>query len=344
MYKVKITAGSGIQNLEILRQMPGRKNVSRCGKYQFFINEDVEEPDFWIVRNKYQKRPETHNISPLNTILMVSEPRSVVSFPKKYRDQFGMLCTCQEGVKHRNVIYCPPVLPWWVGASSKNGVDKITLDYDDLKKNPVPQKTKLLSVITSDKAFTQGHQDRIEFVEKLKEHYGDELDVFGRGFNEFEDKWDVLAPYKYHIALENSSFKYYWTEKLADCYLASTFPIYYGCTNIADYFPDNAYKTIDIHNFQEAVVTIDQIIAKNEFEKNQDALKKAKELVLDDYNVLNFITDCLDTLDPSLPKQSFTIKPAITIFDWHNVYLYFIERNIFALKKLFRRKSKLREL
>jgi len=342
MYKVKITTGSGVENQQMLRQMPGRKNISRCGKYQFFINEDVVDPDFWVVRNKYQKKTETHNIAPQNTILMVSEPRSIVNFPKKYRDQFGMLCTCQEGVKHKNVIYCQAVLPWWVGIARKKDGDMITLDYDDLKKNRVPEKTKLISVITSDKAFTQGHQDRISFVEKLKEHYGEKLDVFGRGFNDFDDKWNVLAPYKYHIAIENSSLKYYWTEKLSDSYLASTYPIYYGCKNIADYFPSDAYKTIDIHNFQGAIETIDHVIAQNEFEKNQDVLKKSKDLVLDDYNILNFISSCLDTLDPTLPKQSVTLKPAITLFDWHNAYLYVIERNLFALKKLFRRRSKLK--
>src|SRR5688572_31443645 len=167
MYKVKITTGFSPESQQMFRQLPGRKNISRCGKYQFFINESIENPDFWVVRNKFQRRRETCNIAPQNTVLMVSEPRSIVNFPKKYRDQFGMLCTCQEGVKHKNVIYCPAVLPWFVGVVRKNGVDIVTLDYDDLKSNAIPEKTKLLSVITSSKAFTQGHQNRIKFVEKL---------------------------------------------------------------------------------------------------------------------------------------------------------------------------------
>lgn len=54
--------------------------------------------------------------------------------------------------------------------------------------NETPKKTKLISVITSNKAFTKGHLKRIEFVEKLKAYYGDKLDVFGQGFNSFEDK------------------------------------------------------------------------------------------------------------------------------------------------------------
>ncbi len=51
-----------------------------------------------------------------------------------------------------------------------------------------PAKTNLISFITSNKAFTQGHLDRIEFVEKLKARYGNRIDVFGREYRDFDDK------------------------------------------------------------------------------------------------------------------------------------------------------------
>lgn len=216
-------------------------------------------------------------------------------------------------------------------------------DYDLLKGNPFPEKTKLISVITSNKAFTQGHQDRIDFVEKLKAHYGDKLDVFGRGINGFEDKWDVLAPYKYHIAIENSSSRLYWTEKISDCYLTGTFPIYYGCTNLEEYFPESAYQKIDIYNFEEAIAIIDKVISSDTYEKSQDVLGQCKDLVLDDYNIINRIVECCNKLDPNSPKKMVTLKPSITVLDWHNFYLYFIERNILwarrTLKSLFRKRS-----
>ena len=131
-----------------------------------------------------------------------------------------------------------------------------------------PEKKKLISVITSNKAFTQGHIDRIRFVSKLKEHFGDQIDVFGRGYNTFGDKWDVLADYKYHIVIENSSQTYYWTEKLSDCFLAETYPFYYGCTNIADYFPSDAYTPIDISNPDEAIKIIDKAIKADAYGKS----------------------------------------------------------------------------
>ena len=40
-------------------------------------------------------------------------------------------------------------------------------------------KTKLLSIVVSNKTFTKGHRDRLEFCLKLKERLGDKVDLFG---------------------------------------------------------------------------------------------------------------------------------------------------------------------
>ncbi len=333
MYKVKITTAKNSDYL--LRQTPGASGISKCGKYQFFIDQDVEEPDFWVVRNKYIKKKTTCKVAPENTILMTSEPRSIVNFPKKYCNQFAHVYSCQDTLKHKSVTFGPAALSWFIGLKWKKGKVSHSISYDDLKNRPLPPKNKLISVITSNKGFTRGHQDRIKFVSRLKQHYGDKIDVFGRGINSFEDKWDILAPYKYHIALENSSSKFYWTEKISDCFLTGTFPIYYGCTNIQDYFPEKSFKTIDIYNWKKAIQTIDSILEHDIYEERMDALESSKELVLEDYNLFTIISRLCDTLDPSRPKREITLKPAITVLDWHNFYLYFVERNYYKLKSFF---------
>ena len=40
----------------------------------------------------------------------------------------------------------------------------------------------------------------------------------------------------FHICIENSSQDYYFSEKLIDCLLTKTIPVYLGCTNIQNYF------------------------------------------------------------------------------------------------------------
>jgi len=330
--KIKLTAPAGGNESLLLRQTPALNGMSKCGKYRFYINENIEDPDFWIVVNKAIRKKESCRVAPENTILALSEPKSVVNYPKIYRDQFAMVCSCQENLKHRNVVYTPALLPWFIGCRKNNGKPEYTIDYDFLANTPIPEKTKLISVITSNKTFTQGHQDRIRFVEKLKNHYGDKLDVYGQGFNSFDDKWDALAPYKYHIAIENSSAKYYWTEKISDCYLAGTFPIYYGCTNLDEYFPANSYQPIDIHRFDDSVKIIDRIIAHDEYEKRTELLKECKRLVMDDYNMLNLLAQYCDRLNAESPKHNVTLKPAISLLDWHNFYSYVWGRNFMNLK------------
>lgn len=328
MYKVQFITHADQDRIS--RQTKGYSGISNCGKYQFYLNGKVENPDFLIVQNKWLKKNISCNVAPENTILLITEPRSVVNFPKKYRDQFGLVCSCQGGVRHKNVIHSFPILPWYIGGQQADGT--YLPSYDMLKNGPAPQKTKLISVITSNKVFTKGHQDRIRFVEKLKAYYGDKLDVYGRGFNDFKDKWDVIVPYKYHIVIENSAADHYWTEKLSDCYLAGTFPIYYGCTNVHAYFPENAYKTIDIYDFEAAVSVIDAAIANEESGKNQLVLQECKQRVLDDYNLVNVLAKYCDGLNPDAKKERITLKPSITILDWYNLYLYTIKRNFYLLK------------
>ena len=47
---------------------------------------------------------------------------------------------------------------------------------------------------------------------------------------------NALMEHMFHIAVENSQLENYFTEKVMDCFLTKTVPIYFGCPNISDYF------------------------------------------------------------------------------------------------------------
>lgn len=334
MYKVKLTPYRKQLGTIMHRQTLHHSLVSLDGRYKFFIDEECPDPDFWVVQGKGVREGETAHVAPQNTIVLTTEPRSVLIYPKKYLKQFGMVCTCQEKTRHPHVTFGPAILPWFIGYSEdhRGKISSCTLDYDTLKNSSVTKKPKLLSVITSNKAFTQGHIDRLKFVQKLKLHYGDQLDVFGRGFNDLDDKWEVLSQYKYHIVIENSRQSYYWTEKMSDCLLAETFPFYYGCTNLSDYIPQEAYLPIDIHKPEEAIRIIDQAIAEDRYEKALPALKEAKQLMLDKYNMFEYIAMLCDQLDPTLPKQDVTIQPCKSGQKLHNFWRYTFGRKWHEIK------------
>lgn len=314
------------------RQTMGHSLVSLDGRYRFFLGDDCQEPHFVVVQGKGLRQERTFHVAPSNTILLATEPKSVLVYPKRYLKQFGLVCTCQEPTHHHHVHYGPAILPWFVGYTEKQGHCDFTLDYDTLKNAPTPRKERLISVITSNKAFTQGHIDRICFVEKLKAHFGDRLDVFGRGFRPFDDKWDVLAPYKYHISIENSSQRYYWTEKISDCYLAGTFPFYFGCTHLDDYFPTGAFVPIDLHDAPRAIATIEEAIAADRYATSEMALSEAKQRVLDEYNMFEYVARLCDKLDPHAPRQQVTLRPCRSTDDWHNLFNYTIGHNYYKLK------------
>lgn len=324
MYKIRFMPyREGLATI-MHRQTPGHKLVSQDGRYEFCLDDSMEEADFWVVQGKGVREDQTCRVAPENTILLTTEPRSVLVYPQRYIDQFGLVVTCQEQMHHRNLRYGPAILPWFVGYKPDGKGGYIyNQDYDSLKQPSNPQeKTKLISVITSNKAFTRGHVDRIKFVERLQEHFGDQLDVFGRGFRPFEDKWDVLRPYKYHIAIENSSQRYYWTEKISDCYLTETFPFYHGCTNLSDYFPKEAYMPIDIRKPDEAIEIIENAIQNQLYEQSVNVLSNCKQRVLGEYNMFEYVARLCDQLNPNAPKQQVTIHPCKSGTSWENFLNY----------------------
>ena len=333
MYKIRFTPYRKGLGKIMHRQTAGHQLQSLDGKYQFILDDSCKEPDFWVVQGKGVREDQTCRVAPENTIMLTTEPQSVLVYPDKYLQQFGMVCTCQEQTKHPNIHFGPAILPWFVGyTEDEDGTCHYTLDYDQLAKPSDPSdKKKLISVITSNKAFTRGHLDRIRFVEQLKAHYGDQLDIFGRGFRDFDDKWDVLRPYKYHIVIENISQRYYWTEKISDCLMAETFPFYYGCTNLEDYFPQEAFLRIDTRQPEQAISIIDKAIAEHRFEQSAGVLAQCKEKVLKEYNMFEYVARLCDQLDPEAPTREVTIHPCHSGLEWQNFVNYTFKRNYYEL-------------
>ncbi len=56
-------------------------------------------------------------------------------------------------------------------------------------------------------------------------------------------KW--LFNSQYHIAIENTQQQDYFTEKVLDCFVSKTVPIYLGCPNIGDYFDVRGMIIVD---------------------------------------------------------------------------------------------------
>ena len=93
-------------------------------------------------------------------------------------------------------------------------------------------KDKLVSIICSNASWLEGHRDRLAMVEQLKDY----APWFGRGRGDMElkEKEDGLCDYMFSVAIENSN--QYFSEKLLDCFLTGTIPIYYGTPSVDKWF------------------------------------------------------------------------------------------------------------
>ena len=83
-------------------------------------------------------------------------------------------------------------------------------------------------MITSNKDGLIGHRWRKAIADELIELSNGSIDIYGFGRNPMRDKADALDDYFFSVIIENSPSDYYWTEKLADCFLGYSMPIYAG--------------------------------------------------------------------------------------------------------------------
>jgi hypothetical protein len=293
----------------IMRQTPGRSGVWSSYRYCAQTNGPV---DAWVV---YGDLPESQTVicDPKRTILFMCEPPEVLRYPARFLAQFAVVVTSHSGLNHPGAIHVQQGLPWFVGGrflpDSRTWDPNFSKDYDDLLVTPPPAKTKLMSIVATKKYVTPGHELRCRFIERLKDEFGDQIDVFGVGHDVVADKWDVIAPYRYYCAIENCAAKDYWTEKLSDAYLAGAYPFYYGCSNISDYFSGDAMTRIDLADFDAAIAGMRRAISEDTFENSGAAIQQAKELVLNRYQLFPAATDLLDSLPESTNASRVTLSP-----------------------------------
>ena len=268
------------------RQIPGGQNCFEG--VEFFV--PPEDADILFAFNALHLGHGIDLNQQIPKVHIVTEPPDMKRYCPAFLSQFDYVLTPTRETQHPHLILGQTALNWFAGLviGGNERADRpplhTNLSFDDFETHH-PQKTKLVSVVTSSKTDLPSHRARLEFVARLKDALGDQVDVFGRDINGFVDKRDVLDDYRYHIAIENSVTEHYWTEKLADPYLTLTFPIYHGCPNITDYFHHDAIRTINIYEPDQAIATIKDIIASDLAEKNRDALLEARRQVLYDYNI-----------------------------------------------------------
>jgi hypothetical protein len=123
------------------------------------------------------------------------------------------------------------------------------------------------------------------------------IDFYGWGdsgnFKPFtHKKGPAIKDYKFCLTIENSHEKYYISEKFYDCILTNTIPIYYGCSNIKDYWTENGYFLLDNITDHQYVVDKLKWIHENQDELYNQMLPevlKMKKRYFEEFNLLKKI-------------------------------------------------------
>ncbi len=266
---------------DLLRQTPGGKGIWNGIR---FTTDEVEECDVLVMLNNRMKHA-VHAYCPKGRVwALMQEPyaKGFTDWMDEGHDPFDRVYTNYSPSSDPKYIVSQPALPWHVNRT-----------FDELTTCAIPEKTRPLSWVVGNCRDLPGHMKRLNFLQKIQEEKSLDIDLYGRAVHYIEDKWDGLAKYRYSIAAENTSWPDYWTEKIADCFLTWTVPIYYGCANLEKYFPADSFIRIDIEKPEEAIGIIRKTLSEDNWERRIPALIEARRRVLFEFQIFPHLASLL---------------------------------------------------
>lgn len=313
MLKIKLSIPGQLPNSKLDKFIGHSDNtLDNC---KFYINMDVENPDYWFVLENTYKSEEVSFMDPSKVIYLnyeTSYPKDYFNnkYMKNYMSQFSYKYGCYDDFSE-NYTVMPPFIPWMINSNQGGSwFETNNIDLDYLKNFDEKDKKNMISIICSSKKITDDHRVRLLFTEKIAEHFGSNIDWFGDGIKSIENKWDAISTYKYHIVLENESRNFLISEKLYDSYLGLAFPFYYGGNNLNTFFSKDTYKFIDVLDIKKSIDIIEKGITENLFEKNYESIKQSRNLVIEKYNIFSRISEIVNNHEK---KTKLEMKEIVNI-------------------------------
>lgn len=270
MLKINLFDSNGIRNSPIDGSLKKYKYIEYVDKLMTYEGTTIFTDNF-IFNNTVEK------VKSKIKIAWLVEPKAVS--PKlydinDYLYKFDYVLTHDESLLLSNdkIKFCPTGECWITECNKK-----------------IHDKTKNISFIFSHKNHLEGQRLRHDIFYK----FNNKIDCFGNAISAIKLKDCALIDYRYSICVENNSTKNYFTEKLIDCFMTGTIPIYWGCQNLSDYFDVNGI--ICFNNLEELYNIINNAnenlySSKIQSIKNNFELAK-KYCVIDDWLYENILKD-----------------------------------------------------
>ena len=115
------------------------------------------------------------------------------------------------------------------------------------KEFNIEDKQNYISFLTSNKNFTPGHSLRQNVYELLQKNkrIGNHKIISIKTPPRITNKDVIFENCSFSITIENVKINNFFTEKIIDCFMSKTIPIYCGCPNISEFFNPNGIIFFD---------------------------------------------------------------------------------------------------
>ena len=224
----------------------------------------INHIDFSLFVDDVPRKQE--DLSPIN-ILVLQEPNEYFGlhdYAIKNHQLFSFILTWSDIVINNceNALFLPFGSPW------------VTSEHDNIKEFKLTHLCgKLLK--------TYGHMLRHEILNRQNEFTIpiNFYKTYGKRFP-FEEatksKIELFSNSQFAVVIENTSHNGYFTEKLTDCLMLKTIPLYWGCSDIHKYF--NTEAIIQFSNVDELICKCNKL-TENVYGDKLDIVNENKELV-----------------------------------------------------------------
>lgn len=184
---------------------------------------DLQPDDHIIVYPRSRNFRFGRNGTRCQVSLIIAEPYVI------HRRNYWLAVLLQK--RFFRIITHRPAMARWAG-------NALVMPFGGAWVNPAKapgEKSKNMSLIASGKKSTDGHRLRHEIAAWCAA--GDhDVELLGLAYRPIDTKEEGLLDYRYSVVIENARETGYFTEKLIDCLLCETVPIYWGAPDIERYF------------------------------------------------------------------------------------------------------------
>ena len=210
-----------------------------------------------------------NDIAPYRVFLQLEPPDVVNLIPDiiEQQDKYHLILAWNQAILNA----CPNAELFPFGTCWLENVEV------DIKK-----KTFSVSFLMSSKQFTEGHQRRHEIYNMLPNRVGQLEIIRHKSPPRIPDKATLLKPFQYSIIVENARYENYFTEKIIDCLVSKTIPIYDGCPNVEKFFNQEGILAFNNYNELEKILTA---LSPEKYFSMQNAIEDNYQRALEYVNI-----------------------------------------------------------